>query len=210
MCERKEHMFSKWFRKKSGVSWIIVGLGNPDEKYQGTRHNMGFLALDYLAKDKGVNVTKSKFQGLTATAKYGEEQVLFLKPMTYMNRSGNSVGEAAKFYKVPADHVIVLCDDITLAPGTIRLREKGSAGGHNGLKSIISQLGSDGFLRIRIGIGGDAPSGDELVDYVLGKPSKEDMEAVQSRYPDIAAAVDLMTRGEFTLAQSKYNGKGRQ
>ena len=202
-------MFSKWFGKKKGVTWIVAGLGNPDEKYQGTRHNMGFLALDYLAKENGVDITKSKFQGLTATAKYGDEQVLFLKPMTYMNRSGNSIGEAAKYYKVPADHVIVLCDDITLAPGTIRLREKGSAGGHNGLKSIISQLGSEGFLRIRIGIGGEAPSGEELVDYVLGKPSKEDMEAVRNRYPDIAAAVDLMTQGKFALAQSKYNGKGR-
>ncbi len=202
-------MFSKWFRKKSGVNWIIAGLGNPDEKYQGTRHNMGFLALDHIAKEKNVEITRSKFQGLTAIAKYGDEQALLLKPMTYMNRSGNSVVEAAKFYKIPADHVIILCDDITLLPGTIRLREKGSAGGHNGLKSIISQLGSDGFLRIRIGIGGDAPSGDELVDYVLGKPSKTDMEAVQNRYPDIAAAVDLMVHGEFTLAQSKYNGKGR-
>lgn len=202
-------MFSNWFRKKSGVNWIVAGLGNPDEKYQGTRHNIGFLALDYISKEKNVGITRSKFQGLTAIAKYGDEQVLLLKPMTYMNRSGNSVGEAAKFYKVPADHVIILCDDITLMPGTIRLREKGSAGGHNGLKSIISQLGSDSFLRIRIGIGGTAPSGDELVDYVLGKPSKEDMEAVQKRYPDINAAVDLMIKGEFTLAQSKYNGKGK-
>lgn len=202
-------MFSNWFRKKSGVNWIVAGLGNPDEKYQGTRHNMGFLALDYISEEKNVEIARSKFQGLTAIAKYGDEQVLLLKPMTYMNRSGNSIGEAAKFYKIPADHVIILCDDITLSPGTIRLRDKGSAGGHNGLKSIISQLGSDGFLRIRIGIGGDAPSGDELVDYVLGKPSKEDMERVQKRYPDIAAAVDLMIKGEFTLAQSKYNGKGR-
>lgn len=202
-------MFSNWFRKKSGVNWIVAGLGNPDEKYQGTRHNMGFLALDYISEEKNVEIARSKFQGLTAFAKYGDEQVLLLKPMTYMNRSGNSIGEAAKFYKIPADHVIILCDDITLSPGTIRLRDKGSAGGHNGLKSIISQLGSDGFLRIRIGIGGDAPSGDELVDYVLGKPSKEDMEKVQKRYPDIAAAVDLMIKGEFTLAQSKYNGKGR-
>lgn len=202
-------MFSNWFRKKSGVKWIVAGLGNPDEKYQGTRHNMGFLALDYISEEKNVEIARSKFQGLTAIAKYGDEQVLLLKPMTYMNRSGNSIGEAAKYYKIPADHVIILCDDITLSPGTIRLRDKGSAGGHNGLKSIISQLGSDGFLRIRIGIGGDAPSGDELVDYVLGKPSKEDMERVQKRYPDIAAAVDLMIKGEFTLAQSKYNGKGR-
>ena len=202
-------MFSNWFRKKSGVNWIVAGLGNPDEKYQGTRHNMGFLALDYISEEKNVEIARSKFQGLTAIAKYGDEQVLLLKPMTYMNRSGNSIGEAAKYYKIPADHVIILCDDITLSPGTIRLRDKGSAGGHNGLKSIISQLGSDGFLRIRIGIGGDSHSGDELVDYVLGKPSKEDMERVQKRYPDIAAAVDLMIKGEFTLAQSKYNGKGR-
>ena len=203
-------MFRNLFRKKqTGVTWIVAGLGNPDEKYKGTRHNMGFLALDYLADRKGGSVTRRQFQGLTGTAKVGEEQVLFLKPMTYMNRSGDSIGEAARFYKVPADHVIVLCDDITLPAGTIRLRDKGSAGGHNGLKSIISQLGSDGFLRIKIGVGGDAPSGDELVDFVLGKPSKEDMEAVRKRYPDIEGAVDLMIGGDFTLAQSKYNGKGK-
>ena len=203
-------MFYKLFnRKKGGVTWIVAGLGNPDEKYQGTRHNMGFMALDYIADKKGVDIIRSKFQGLTATVKYDDEQVLLLKPMTYMNRSGNSIGEAAKFYKIHADHVIVLCDDITLAPGTIRMRDKGSAGGHNGLKSIISQLGSDEFYRVRIGIGGESPSGDELVDYVLAKPSKEDMEAVRSRYPDMAAAVELMIHGEFTLAQSRYNGKGK-
>lgn len=203
-------MFRDIFRrKKGGVSWIVAGLGNPDSRYEGTRHNMGFMAADYIANEKGVSITKSKFRGLTAAVKIGDEQVLLLKPMTYMNRSGDSIGEAAKFYKVPADHVIILCDDITLAPGTIRLRDKGSAGGHNGLKSIISQLGTDGFLRIRIGIGGDAPSGDELVDYVLGKPSKEDMEAVRKRYPDILAAAELMVQGDFSLAQSRYNGKGK-
>ena len=203
-------MFRDIFRrKKGGVSWIVAGLGNPDSRYEGTRHNMGFMAADYIANEKGVSITKSKFRGLTAAVKIGDEQVLLLKPMTYMNRSGDSIGEAAKFYKVPADHVIVLCDDINLAPGTIRLRDKGSAGGHNGLKSIISQLGTDGFLRIRIGIGGDAPSGEELVDYVLGKPSKEDMEAVRKRYPDILAAAELMVQGDFSLAQSRYNGKGK-
>ncbi|MBQ8996177.1 MAG: aminoacyl-tRNA hydrolase [Oscillospiraceae bacterium] len=203
-------MFRNLFkRKSSGVSWIVAGLGNPDTKYDGTRHNMGFLALDYLAEKRGVPITRSKFQGLTATVKYGDQQVLYLKPMTYMNLSGNSVGEAARFYKVPADHVIVLCDDITLPAGTIRLRDKGSAGGHNGLKSIISQLGGDGFLRIKIGVGGNAPTGDELVDFVLSKPSKEEMEAVRNRYPDIDGAVDLMIQGNFSLAQSKYNGKGK-
>ncbi len=204
-------MFWRLFeRKQSGVSWLVCGLGNPGDKYAGTRHNMGFLALDHLAQEKGVSVTRAKFQGLTAAAKYGDEQALYLKPMTYMNLSGNSVAEAARYYKIPADHVIILCDDITLAPGTIRLRDKGSAGGHNGLKSIISCLGSDRFLRVRIGIGGGSQENGELVDFVLGKPSKEDMAAVRARYDDIANAVELMIRGEFTMAQSRYNGKGKQ
>ncbi len=195
-------------RKQSGIRWLIAGLGNPGMKYEATRHNMGFMALDAIAQEKGVRVDRAKFQGLTASAKFGDEQVLLLKPQTFMNLSGNSIAQAARYYKIPAEQVIVLCDDITLAPGTIRLRDKGSAGGHNGLKSIISCLGSDRFLRIRIGIGGDAPTGDELVDYVLGRPSFADMEAVRARYSDIAAAAELMVRGEFGLAQSKYNGKG--
>ena len=204
-------MFSKIFAKKGGVAWIVAGLGNPEPKYDGTRHNIGFEAVDHIASKMGAPITRSRFQALTATVKNkAGEQVLLMKPMTYMNLSGNAIGEAARFYKVPAERVIVLCDDITLPAGTLRLREKGSAGGHNGLKSIISQLGSDAFLRVKIGCGGNAPTGDELVDFVLGKPAPEDRKAIAARYDDIDKAVQLMLADNFKLAQSRYNGKGKE
>ena len=122
-----------------------------------------------------------------------------------LNRSGDAIGEAARFYKVPADHVLVLCDDITLPAGTIRIRAKGEAGGHNGLKSIISALGSSEFPRIKIGVGNNTPSGDELVEFVLGKPSAEDMKAIMSRMDDIEAAQELIKAGQLELAQSRHN-----
>ena len=204
-------MFSKIFAKKGGVAWIVAGLGNPEPKYDGTRHNIGFEAVDHIASRMGAPITRSRFQALTATVKNkAGEQVLLMKPMTYMNLSGNAIGEAARFYKVPAERVIVLCDDITLPAGTLRLREKGSAGGHNGLKSIIAQLGSDAFLRVKIGCGGNAPTGDELVDFVLGKPAPEDRKAIAARYDDIDKAVQLMLADNFKLAQSRYNGKGKE
>ena len=204
-------MFSKIFAKKGGVAWIVAGLGNPEPKYDGTRHNIGFEAVDHIASKMGAPITRSRFQALTATVKNkAGEQVLLMKPMTYMNLSGNAIGEAARFYKVPAERLIVLCDDITLPAGTLRLREKGSAGGHNGLKSIISQLGSDAFLRVKIGCGGNAPTGDELVDFVLGKPAPEDRKAIAARYDDIDKAVQLMLADNFKLAQSRYNGKGKE
>lgn len=204
-------MFSKIFAKKGGVAWIVAGLGNPEPKYDGTRHNIGFEAVDHIASKMGAPITRSRFQALTATVKNkAGEQVLLMKPMTYMNLSGNAIGEAARFYKVPAERVIVLCDDITLPAGTLRLREKGSAGGHNGLKSIIAQLGSDAFLRVKIGCGGNAPTGDELVDFVLGKPAPEDRKAIAARYDDIDKAVQLMLAENFKLAQSRYNGKGKE
>lgn len=204
-------MFSKIFAKKGGVAWIVAGLGNPEPKYDGTRHNIGFEAVDHIASRMGAPITRSRFQALTATVKNkAGEQVLLMKPMTYMNLSGNAIGEAARFYKVPAERVIVLCDDITLPAGTLRLREKGSAGGHNGLKSIIAQLGSDAFLRVKIGCGGNAPTGDELVDFVLGKPAPEDRKAIAARYDDIDKAVQLMLAENFKLAQSRYNGKGKE
>ena len=204
-------MFSKIFAKKGGVAWIVAGLGNPEPKYDGTRHNIGFEAVDHIANKMGAPITRSRFPALTATVKNkAGEQVLLMKPMTYMNLSGNAIGEAARFYKVPAERVIVLCDDITLPAGTLRLREKGSAGGHNGLKSIIAQLGSDAFLRVKIGCGGNAPTGDELVDFVLGKPAPEDRKAIAARYDDIDKAVQLMLAENFKLAQSRYNGKGKE
>lgn len=197
-------MFSRLF-SKNGVEWIVAGLGNPDKKYEGTRHNMGFIAIDHIAEDKGFSVTRNRFRSLTALHKEECGQVLYMKPLTYMNRSGDAIGEAARFYKVPADHVLVLCDDITLPAGTIRIRAKGEAGGHNGLKSIISALGSSEFPRIKIGVGNNTPSGDELVEFVLGKPSAEDMKAIMSRMDDIEAAQELIKAGQLELAQSRHN-----
>ena len=166
---------------------------------------MGFIALDYIAQKKGFQITRSKFKALTALRKEEQGQVLYMKPLTYMNLSGDSIGEAARFYKIPADHVIVLCDDITLPAGTIRIRAKGEAGGHNGLKSIISQLGDSGFPRIKIGVGNNTPSGDELVDFVLSRPGEEDQKAIMSRMDDILSSVDLIMQGKLELAQSRYN-----
>ena len=197
-------MISRLF-SKNGVNWIVAGLGNPDRKYEGSRHNMGFIAIDRIAEKRGFSITRSRFRALTAVRREDCGQVLYMKPLTYMNLSGEAIGEAARFYKVPADHVIVLCDDVTLPAGTIRIRAKGEAGGHNGLKSIISCLGSSGFPRIKIGVGNDTPSGDELVDFVLGKPNEEDMKAIMSRMDDIDSAQDLIKAGQLELAQSRYN-----
>ena len=133
--------------------WLIAGLGNPEAKYDGTRHNAGFAALDYLSGKWGISVSKTKFQGLWGQGEVDGHKVVLLKPLTYMNLSGDSIAPLAGFFKIPADHVIVLCDDITQNPGKLRIRPSGSAGGHNGLKSIIARLGGDGFPRIRIGVG---------------------------------------------------------
>ena len=141
------------FSSLSGADWLIAGLGNPEPKYDGTRHNTGFAALDHLAECWKVSVSKAKWQGLSGIADVDGHKVVLLKPLTYMNLSGQSIAPAAGFYKIKPDHVIVLCDDIAQKPGHIRIRPSGSAGGHNGLKSIISSLGTDGFYRVRIGVG---------------------------------------------------------
>ena len=133
--------------------WLIAGLGNPEAKYDGTRHNAGFAALDALADKWNISVGKTKFQGLWGQGEVDDHKVVLLKPLTYMNLSGDSIAPMAGFFKIPADHVLVLCDDITQAPGKLRIRPSGSAGGHNGLKSIIARLGGENFPRIRIGIG---------------------------------------------------------
>ena len=135
------------------ISWIVVGLGNPGEEYRNTRHNAGFLTIDALADQLGVHIDRMKFHALTAEANIGDARVLLLKPMTYMNESGVAVGEAASFYKIPSDHILVISDDISLSPGKLRLRKKGSAGGQKGLKSIIEHLGTEDFPRLRMGVG---------------------------------------------------------
>ena len=181
--------------------WLIAGLGNPEAKYDGTRHNAGFAALDALAAKWGISVNKSKCQGEVEGHK-----VVLLKPLTYMNLSGDSIAPLAGFFKIPADHVIVLCDDITQAPGKLRIRPSGSAGGHNGLKSIIARLGGENFPRIRLGVGAKPHPDYDLAAWVLGKFPPEDVKAMTDRYPDIEAAAKLIMDGKLGFAQSKYNG----
>ena len=172
--------------------WLIAGLGNPEAKYDGTRHNAGFAALDALAAKWGISVNKSKFQGLWGQGEVEGHKVVLLKPLTYMNLSGDSI--------------IVLCDDITQAPGKLRIRPSGSAGGHNGLKSIIARLGGENFPRIRLGVGAKPHPDYDLAAWVLGKFPPEDVKAMTDRYPDIEAAAKLIMDGKLGFAQSKYNG----
>ncbi len=187
------------------ISYIVAGLGNPGDEYKLTRHNIGFLAIDYIAEKCGARIDRIKFHALTTEVRIGNARVLLMKPTTFMNSSGVAIGEAATFYKVPAENVIVLHDEISFAPGLFRIRRKGSAGGHNGLKSIIAQLGSDAFPRVKIGVG-QKPSPDyDLVNWVLGKFPKADLELISSKYPDIYSSVELMVMGKIEEAMNKYS-----
>ena len=188
------------------MDWIVAGLGNPGKKYDGTRHNVGFDALDVLAQDAGINVKRSKFDALCGDGIAQGQKVLLMKPQTFMNLSGKSLVAATDFYKVPPNRVIVLCDDVTLAPGVLRIRLSGSDGGHNGLKSIITFLGQE-FIRIRIGVG-DKPHPDyDMANWVMSQLKGEDKERVDVRYPDIAAAVGLLMQEKSADAMSRYNGE---
>ena len=189
-----------------GVEWLLVGLGNPGSKYESTRHNMGWLALDSLMEKEKFALNKLRFKAWTGMLDYKGHKILVMKPQTYMNLSGDSIAPLAGFFKIPADHVIVLCDDITQAPGKLRIRPSGSAGGHNGLKSIIARLGGENFPRIRIGVGVKPRPDYDLADWVLGKFPPEDAKAMADRYPDLEAAAKLIMDGKLGLAQSKYNG----
>lgn len=194
-----------FFQKPSSVEFLIVGLGNPGAKYAGTRHNAGFDALDYAARRWGIRVDRARFDALTGTGEAAGHKVLLLKPQTFMNLSGQAVGKAAAFYKVPAQNVIVLFDDISLAPGRLRLRKAGSAGGHNGVKSIISQIGQE-FPRVKIGVGAKPHPEYDLADWVLSRFTPDERKAMEARYDDVADALEMMMKGQFEAAQSRYNG----
>lgn len=199
-------LFSLKIGGGAGADWLIAGLGNPDAKYQGTRHNSGFAALDYLAEQWGCQINKSKWSGLYGTARVDGRKVVLLKPLTYMNDSGRCIGPAAAFYKLPPQRVLVLCDDITQEPGHIRIRASGSAGGHNGLKSIIQHLGGEDFPRLRIGVGAKPNPEYDLANWVLSKFPPEAAKAVAERYPDIEAACRLIMAGDLPEAQNRFNG----
>ncbi len=209
-------MWKKLFGKAGGnavasqaagpVEYIVAGLGNPGSKYEGTRHNAGFMALDAVAEKANIPVDRLKFKGLTGRATVGGKSVLLLKPSTFMNLSGESLREAMAFYHVPPEKTILLFDDISLLPGKIRIRSKGSAGGHNGVKNIIYLSGKDTFPRVKLGVGHKPPEWD-LADWVLGRFSEEDQNRMEEAVQNAVSAVELMVNGKIQEAMNLYNGK---
>lgn len=200
-------LFKKIERKSDTgpVSFIVAGLGNPGAKYEGTRHNAGFMAIDYIAAECGVKIDRAKFHALVAECEILGVRVLLMKPETFMNLSGTAIAEAARFYKIPPERVLVLHDEISFEPGFLRIRRKGSAGGHNGLKSIIECLGSEDFPRIKIGVGKKPHPEYDLVDWVLGKLSPEGEKLLTSRLGDIYSAVGLTASGNIDEAMQRYS-----
>jgi PTH1 family peptidyl-tRNA hydrolase len=193
------------FFSSNSPSWLLVFLGNPGLKYEGTRHNAGFMTGDALAKSLGVSINRARFRALTALCEIGGEKVLLMKPQTYMNLSGEAVGEAARFYKIPPEHVLVVSDEISLPLGKLRVRPKGSAGGHNGLKSIIASLGSDAFQRIRIGVGAPPHPDYDMADWVLSVFRNQDLEDMQSASQRAAEAVITYISDGPERAMNKFN-----
>lgn len=194
------------FGKKSGAyEYIIAGLGNPGAKYEMTRHNAGFLAIDMLAMKQNKEIKRLKFHALTCDAEIEGKKCLLMKPQTFMNNSGEAIGEAAGFYKIPPQNVIVLSDDISLDVGKIRIRRKGSAGGHNGLKSIIAHLGSDDFPRVKIGVGKKPNAYVDLADWVLGRFPKELEPQLKEALENADAAVSLIVQDKLDRAMNLYN-----
>ncbi len=187
------------------LTWIVAGLGNPGLEYENTRHNAGFLTMEELAKQCGVKLDQMKFKSDCGEAMLGEVRCLLMKPTTYMNLSGDAIAAAANFYKIPPEQVLVIYDDISLPPGKLRLRRKGSAGGHNGIKSIIAQLGTEEFPRIRVGVGAKPNPQYDLADWVLSKFSEEDMKALQPALEHAADAAKKIVSGDMNGAMNLYS-----
>lgn len=182
---------------------LIVGLGNPGKEYDNTRHNIGFAVVDYMAKKYNVEINRVKFKGIYGETNINGEKVIFLKPTTYMNLSGESINEVIKFYKLEKEDIIVIYDDISLPVGKLRIRDKGSAGGHNGIKSIIQNLGVDIFPRVKVGVG--QPEHD-LISHVLGKFCNEQVELLSKVIPAATEAVETIIKYDAKVAMNKFNG----
>ena len=190
--------------------FLIVGLGNPEKKYDKTRHNIGFDTIDALADKYNISMNEKKHKALCGTGVIDGVKVLLAKPQTYMNLSGDSVAEIVNFYKIdPEEEMIVIFDDISLAPGNIRVRKKGSAGGHNGIKSIIARTGTQNFMRIKVGVG-EKPAGWDLADHVLGHFSREDRALVEDAIKDAESAAVLMMQGQVDKAMNDFNAKKQE
>ena len=195
-------MFSK---NSGGYEYLIVGLGNPGAKYEMTRHNAGFLAVDLFAIKENFNIKKLKFHALVGDVKIGGKKCLVMKPQTFMNNSGESVGEAAKFYKIPPENIVVISDDISLDVGNIRIKRKGSAGGHNGLKSIIAHLGSENFIRIKVGVGKKPFADYDLADWVLGRFPKEKESDLKQALENAVDSIPYIVNNQIDKAMNLYN-----
>ena len=202
-------MFANWKNRLHGVSgpveYLIVELGNPGAKYEMTRHNAGFLFLDKLVEDCGTSVNRLKYHALCADTVVSGKRVLLMKPQTYMNASGEAVAQAARFYKIPPERILVVFDDISLDIGRIRIRRSGSHGGHNGIKSIIACVGSDKFPRVKIGVGKKPHPDYDLADWVLSNFRKEELEGLKDAVEHSIGATKLILDGQIDEAMNRYN-----
>ena len=197
------------FEKRGGAEWIFVFLGNPGPRYAGTRHNAGFMVADVFAKRLGLKINRARWRALTCVAELGGKKVLFMLPQTLMNLSGEAVGPAAKFYKVPPERILVFSDEMALPPGAVRIRPSGSAGGHNGLKSVIAALGTEDFPRIRLGVGEPPHPDYDTADWVLGAPKGKDAELFAQAAERAADAAECYISEGPERAMNKYNRKAQ-
>jgi PTH1 family peptidyl-tRNA hydrolase len=197
-----------FFNKQQSIDFIIAGLGNPGLKYETTRHNAGFMFIDRAAQKLGLRINQLKHFSLCEKTNFEGRKVLFLKPQTYMNDSGRAVADALGYYKLTPAQLIVVYDDISLPPGGMRIRKKGSAGGQKGMKSIIDTLGTDEFVRIKIGVGSPPHADFDVADYVLGDFPKKDLDLISPVLDDVYDAVELIVNGRIEDAMNRYNKRG--
>lgn len=201
-----------WEKKEEekAIMYMIAGLGNPSGRYEKTRHNIGFDTIDRIAEEYHITIDEIRYQSVCGSGMIAGQKVLLMKPLTYMNNSGEAVGAAVRFYKLdPASQLLVIYDDISLDPGNIRIRMKGSAGGHNGIKSVIAHVGTQEFARIKVGVG-QKPDDWDLADYVLSRFPKEEREWAEAAMKDAVAAAALMVEGKEAQAMNMYNQKKKQ
>ena len=204
-CLQLRDSMLKLFQKTGGADWIVVFLGNPGPKYAGTRHNVGFMAAEKCENATGASIRRARFRALTDQIRLGESSVLLMKPQTYMNLSGDAVGQAARFYHVPAERVIVVSDDVSLPTGKLRVRTKGSAGGHNGLKSIISALGTEQFPRVKVGVGAPPHPDYDMADWVLSVFRNQDAVDIDAAVQRAWEAVESYIRFGPEKTMDRFN-----
>lgn len=195
-----------FFKKQNGIQWLVVFLGNPGPEYAETRHNVGFMTADAIAKEKSISIQRLRFQALTGSCTMGEHTVLLMKPQTFMNLSGDAAAPAAAFYKIPPERILTVMDDVEIPFGSIRVRRKGSAGGHNGIKSLIARLGTQEFPRIKIGVGRPPHPDMDMIPWVMGKFRGQDAIDIQKTILRAAKAVETYICEGPDAAMSKFNG----